>query len=182
VGIELGQPGHTRTRHSAKLHEINTRKYRKNQFFKPEMTAAELERQLANEADLFNFKEFEAILKSKLQKQGFKPPIKRRDRVCIEENFMMVMEQNELSQGYQGDLQHFIKCYWEFIHRYRYADETVDLAKKILGKFNLLFIQGSRQNETSIELVEYNKLKHFMKNLVRVLLIEIPGDLDVRHD
>lgn len=34
VGIELGQPGHIRTRHSAKLHEMNTRKYKHASQFK----------------------------------------------------------------------------------------------------------------------------------------------------
>jgi hypothetical protein len=38
---------------------------------------------------LFNFKEFEILLKSKLAKAGFKPPIIRRERVSEETNFSM---------------------------------------------------------------------------------------------
>lgn len=48
---------------------------------------------------MFNFKEFEAILKSKLQKAGFKPPIIRRERVTEEPDFVMIMEQEDLSHG-----------------------------------------------------------------------------------
>lgn len=53
---------------------------------------------------MFNFKEFEQLLRSKLQKAGFRPPIIRRERVCEEPDFVMIMEQDEMSQGYQGDL------------------------------------------------------------------------------
>jgi hypothetical protein len=48
---------------------------------------------------MFNFKEFEAILKSKLQKAGFKPPIIRRDRVTEEDEFAMLMEEEDMSHG-----------------------------------------------------------------------------------
>lgn len=68
------------------------------------------------------------------------------------------------------------------MQRYKEADELQDLAKKILQKFNLLFIQGSKQNESSIDLQEYVKLKQFMKNLVRVILVKSPGDLSVRNE
>lgn len=51
------------------------------------------------DSDLFNFKEFEAILKSKLQKAGFKPPIIRREKVLEETDFVMVMDPENLSYG-----------------------------------------------------------------------------------
>ena len=38
-------------------------------------------------------------MKSKLQKAGFKPPIIRRERVTEEPDFVMMMEDNELSYG-----------------------------------------------------------------------------------
>jgi hypothetical protein len=44
-----------------------------------------------DETDMFNFKEFEQLLRSKLQKAGFRPPIIRRERVCEETDFMMKM-------------------------------------------------------------------------------------------
>jgi hypothetical protein len=40
------------------------------------------------------------ILKSKLQKAGFKPPIIRRERVLEEPDFIMRMQEDELSIGY----------------------------------------------------------------------------------
>jgi len=57
-----------------------------------------------DETDMFNFREFEQLLRSKLQKAGFRPPIIRRERVCEETDFMMKMGEDETSQGYQGDL------------------------------------------------------------------------------
>lgn len=68
VGIELGQPGHIRTRFTAEIHEKFTRQFRS------ELDQRELDN-YKDETELFNFKEFEIILKSKLQKAGFKPPI-----------------------------------------------------------------------------------------------------------
>ena len=48
-----------------------------------------------------------------------------------------------------------------------------------MQKFNLLFIQGIRQNDRSIELVEYSKLKRFIKNFVRVMSLKTPGEPDI---
>lgn len=156
VGIQLGQPGHIRTRHSAKLHLQHTEKFREGRFTDPNYFSE----------DAFNFREFEVMMKNALAKAGFKPPIVRRERVLEEEKFEMNMDDENLSKGTLVDFQHFIKCYWEFLERYRNVDEIQDLAKKILQKFNIIFIQGIKQRSTSIELKEYNNLKIFIRNLM----------------
>ena len=84
----------------------------------------------------------------------------------------MKMEPDYLSKGTQIDYQHFIKCYWEFLSRYNNVDDINDLAKKILQKFNLIFIQGTKLRSTSIDLKEYEPLKIFLRNVVRCVNLD----------
>lgn len=65
VGIELGELGHIRTPYTAKIHEFNTRKFK----------AVETIYEEGEMIEMFNFKEFETLLKQTLMKAGFKPPI-----------------------------------------------------------------------------------------------------------
>ena len=53
VGIELGEIGHIRTPYTAKIHELNTRKYKTVETIYEEGEMIEM----------FNFKEFETLLK-----------------------------------------------------------------------------------------------------------------------
>lgn len=95
----------------------------------------------------------------------------------IELDFEMKMDPDELSKGTQIDYQHFIKCYWEFLERYSNVDDINDLAKKILQKFNMVFILGTKQRSTSIDLKEYNPLKIFLRNVVRCVKFDCqPSD------
>ena len=82
------------------------------------------------------------------------------------------MEPDDLSKGTQIDYQHFIKCYWEFLQRYNNVDDINDLARKILQKFNLIFIQGTKLRSSSIELKEYEPLKIFLRNVVRCVKLD----------
>ena len=75
VGVQLGQPGHIRTRYSANLHLMHTAKYRKEQIFKYVDE---------NPDDQFNFRELEVLIKNALSKAGFKAPIIRRERITAD--------------------------------------------------------------------------------------------------
>ena len=131
------------------------------------------------------------LIKNALSKAGFKAPIIRRERITadvmkdeqgnpvkdefgkeIELAFEMKMEQDDLSKGTQIDYQHFIKCYWEFLERYKNVDEINDLARKILQKFSLVFILSTKQRSSSIDLKEYNPLKIFLRNIIRCVKLE----------
>jgi hypothetical protein len=57
-----------------------------------------------NEKELFNFKEFEVLVRAVLVKAGFKAPIMRRERVMLEDDFQMIMEDDELSIAVKDDL------------------------------------------------------------------------------
>lgn len=84
----------------------------------------------------------------------------------------MEMEQDDLSKGTNIDFQHFIKLYFEFMDRYSHVDEIQDLAKKILQKFNMIFILGTRQRSSSIDLKEFNPLKLFVRNIIRCIKLD----------
>jgi len=60
-------------------------------------------------------------------KAGFKPPIKLRERVMEEEDFVMMMDPAQFSLAVKDDLQHYLKCYCEFLNRFRNKDELQDL-------------------------------------------------------
>ena len=81
---------------------------------------------------LFNFREFEQMIKGALTKSGYKPPVKKRERAIIEEELTMSMAERELSMACQSDLQLYIKNYMEFLDIFKDADELNDLALKIL--------------------------------------------------
>jgi len=66
VGIEIGESGHVRTPYTAKIHEVNTRKFKQVETIYEEGELIEM----------FNFREFETLMKQTLMKAGFKPPIK----------------------------------------------------------------------------------------------------------
>jgi len=131
------------------------------------------------------------LIKNALSKAGFKPPIIRRERITadvkkdeqgnpekdefgkeIELPFEMKMDQDDLSKGTQIDYQHFIKCYFEFLERYKNVDDMNDLAKKILQKFSIVFILSTKQRSSSIDLKEYNPLKIFLRNIIRCIKLE----------
>ena len=161
---------------------MHTAKYRKEQIFKYVDEYPE---------DQFNFRELEVLVKNALSKAGFKAPIIRRERITadvkkdeqgnpekdefgkeIELPFEMKMEQDDLSKGTQIDYQHFIKCYFEFLERYKNVDDINDLAKKILQKFSIVFILSTKQRSSSIDLKEYNPLKIFLRNIIRCIKLE----------
>ena len=81
---------------------------------------------------LFNFREFEQMIKGALTKSGYKPPVKKRERAIIEEELTMSMAERELSMACQSDLQLYIKNYMEFLDIFKDADELNDLSLKIL--------------------------------------------------
>ena len=131
------------------------------------------------------------LIKNALSKAGFKAPIIRRERITadvkkdeqgnpekdefgkeIELPFEMKMEQDDLSKGTQIDYQHFIKCYFEFLERYKNVDDINDLAKKVLQKFSIVFILSTKQRSSSIDLKEYNPLKIFLRNIIRCIKLE----------
>lgn len=47
-----------------------------------------------------------------------------------------------------------------------------DLSKKILHKFSIIFIDGTKQRSTSIDLKEYNPLKIFLRNIFRCIKLD----------
>jgi hypothetical protein len=62
-----------------------------------------------------------------------------------------------------------MKCYNEFLMRFRNQDEIQDLCKKILSKFNVPFIKGSEKRSNNIELEDFKIIKKFLKNIISLL-------------
>ena len=84
----------------------------------------------------------------------------------IEEDFQMLMDEDQLSLSVKDNLQHYLRLFDEFIQRYRRQDELQDLATKIVAKFNLPFILGSAKRSNATDLEEYNSIKLFVSNCV----------------
>ena len=70
---------------------------------------------------LFNFKELETMIKSALVKAGYKQALLVREE-AYEDEQLAEMDGFQLSIGLQGDFQHFVKLYHEFLIKYREAD------------------------------------------------------------
>jgi len=59
-----------------------------------------------------------------------------------------------------------MKCYCEFLARFRNKDELQDLGQKILAKFNLSFVKGSERRSNNIYMEEYKIIRTFLSNLI----------------
>ena len=81
----------------------------------------------------------------------------------------MKMDEIALSVSCHNDLQHFIKCYMEFIRRFSDADELNDLACKIMRSFNMVFLAGAQKSSgdkgADITLYEYRVLRMYLQNI-----------------
>jgi hypothetical protein len=120
---------------------------------------------------VFNFREFEQMLKSTLTKAGYKPPALLRERTILEDKLIMKMAENELSLSCQADLHLFTLSYIEFMQKYRDASELDDLALKILQKFNQAFLDGARKVKSgnvadSIEFKSFRVIKLFLRKMM----------------
>ena len=127
LGQEIGMPGYVRARYQSMMLSEGL-----NVDFQDVMKY------------LFNFKELETLIKSVLAKAGYKQALQVRDDALVDENLTQ-MDGDMLSFGVQSDLQHFIKIFQEFLLKYKESDEVNDLATKILGRFNKVFIDAIRQ-------------------------------------
>ena len=107
-------------------------------------------------------------MKSELAKAGYKPLLMKLGEVYADKNFNMKMEEKELSISCRNDLQHFIKCYMEFMRKYNDADELNDMACKIMRTFNLIFVSGAQKSErdkvADVSLYEYRILRMYLRN------------------
>ena len=120
---------------------------------------------------MFNFKEFENLMKSELAKAGYKPLLLKLADVYQTDTFEMCMEGRALSIACRNDLQHFIKCYMEFMRKYSDADELNDLACKVMRSFNLVFVAGAQKSErdkvADVTLYEYRVLRMYLRNITK---------------
>jgi hypothetical protein len=124
---------------------------------------------------IFNFREFEQLIKNSLNKAGYKPPGMVRERTIKEDILIMNMAEKDLSLACQADLQLFIKNYMEFIDKYKDATELDDLALKILEKFNHAFLEGSKKVDKtniidSIEFKSFRVIKLFLRKMMKNVL------------
>jgi hypothetical protein len=129
-------------------------------------------KQLGAHEVLFNFREFEQMIKSSLTKAGYKPPAILRERTIKEDILVMNMAEKDLSLSCQADLQLFIKNYVEFMDKYKDATELDDLALKILEKFNYAFLEGSKKVDPSniidsIEFRSFRVIKLFLRKMMK---------------
>ena len=91
----------------------------------------------------FNFKKFEVSLKANLSRAGYKPALKPKEQALVVEK-LDNMTGDQLQVAVQADFQHFIKIFMEFLHKYESADEVSEMARKLLQRFNKVFLESAQ--------------------------------------